>query len=305
MPDIDVDFCQDRREEVIEHVRVKYGSELVSQIITYGNLKAKAATKDIARIVGLDFNASNRIAKLIPDDLGITLDDAIKEENIATRIEGDPVVGRLFNLAKRVEGMTRQTGVHAAGVVIADRPLVEHAPLYRDGPEGGPVVQYDMKSAESVGLIKFDFLGLKTLDQIRDAVNMIERNTGERPDMDTLPVDDEATFALLQRGDGLGVFQVESSGMRELLTRLRPSNIDDLIALLWPCTDRVRSLGHGRHVHRLQARTEGHRVPPPRASSPFSRAPTAASSTRSRSCRSRRSERLLSGRGRPPSSRHG
>jgi len=232
MPDIDVDFCQDRREEVIEHVRVKYGSELVSQIITYGNLKAKAATKDIARIVGLDFNASNRIAKLIPDDLGITLDDAIKEENIATRIEGDPVVGRLFNLAKRVEGMTRQTGVHAAGVVIADRPLVEHAPLYRDGPQGGPVVQYEMKAAEGVGLIKFDFLGLKTLDQIRDAANMIERNTGERPDVDTLPVDDEATFALLQRGDGLGVFQVESSGMRELLTRLRPSNIDDLIALL-------------------------------------------------------------------------
>ncbi len=232
MPDIDVDFCQDRREEVIEHVRHKYGTELVSQIITYGNLKAKAATKDIARIVGLDFNASNQIAKLIPDDLGITLESAVKEENIATRIEGDPVVGRLFNLARRVEGMTRQTGVHAAGVVIADRPLVEHAPLYRDGPEGGPVVQYEMKAAEGVGLIKFDFLGLKTLDQIRDAALMIERNTGERPDVDTLPLDDEATFALLQRGDALGVFQVESSGMRELLTRLRPSNIDDLIALL-------------------------------------------------------------------------
>lgn len=232
MPDIDVDFCQDRREEVIEHVRVKYGSDLVSQIITYGNLKAKAATKDIARIVGLDFNASNRIAKLIPDDLGITLGDAVKEERIATRIDGDPVVGRLFSLAQRVEGMTRQTGVHAAGVVIADRPLVEHAPLYRDGPEGGPVVQYEMKAAEGVGLIKFDFLGLKTLDQIRDAVEMIGRNTGEFPDVNDLPLDDDATFALLQRGDGLGVFQVESSGMRELLTRLRPSNIDDLIALL-------------------------------------------------------------------------
>ncbi len=214
MPDIDVDFCQDRREEVIEHVRVKYGSDLVSQIITYGNLKAKAATKDIARIVGLDFNASNRIAKLIPDDLGITLGDAVKEERIATRIDGDPVVGRLFSLARRVEGMTRQTGVHAAGVVIADRPLVEHAPLYRDGPEGGPVVQYEMKAAEGVGLIKFDFLGLKTLDQIRDAVEMIGRNTGDFPDVNDLPLDDEATFALLQRGDGLGVFQVESSGMR-------------------------------------------------------------------------------------------
>lgn len=232
MPDIDVDFCQDRREEVISHVRDKYGSELVSQIITYGNLKAKAATKDIARIVGLDFNASNRIAKLIPDDLGITLKDAVREERIAHRIDGDPVVGRLFNLAQRVEGLTRQTGVHAAGVVIADRPLVEHAPLYRDGPEGGPVVQYEMKAAEGVGLIKFDFLGLKTLDQIRDAIAMVGRNTGEYPDVNELPLDDDATFALLQRGDGLGVFQVESSGMRELLTRLRPSNIDDLIALL-------------------------------------------------------------------------
>ena len=232
MPDIDVDFCQDRREEVIEHVRDKYGADLVSQIITYGNLKAKAATKDIARIVGIDFNTSNRLAKLIPDDLGITLEGAIKEESIATRIEGDPVVGRLFSLAQRVEGMTRQTGVHAAGVVIADRPLVEHAPLYRDGPDGGPVVQFEMKAAEGVGLIKFDFLGLKTLDQIRDAVKMIGRNTGEFPNVNDLPLDDEATFALLQRGDGLGVFQVESSGMRELLTRLRPSNIDDLIALL-------------------------------------------------------------------------
>ena len=209
MPDIDVDFCQDRREEVIEHVRQKYGSDLVSQIITYGNLKAKAATKDIARIVGLDFNASNRIAKLIPDDLGIKLKDAVKEESIANRIDGDPVVGRLFRLAQRVEGMTRQTGVHAAGVVIADRPLVEHAPLYRDGPEGGPVVQYEMKAAEGVGLIKFDFLGLKTLDQIRDAVLMIGRNTGEFPDTAEIPLDDEATFALLQRGDGLGDFQVE------------------------------------------------------------------------------------------------
>jgi len=232
MPDIDVDFCQDRREEVIHHVRDKYGSELVSQIITYGNLKAKAALKDIARICGVDFNQANRIAKLIPDDLGMTLDLAMGEERLRAQVSDDPMVGRLISLAKRVEGMTRQTGVHAAGVVIADKALVEHAPLYRDGPEGGPVVQFDMKSAESVGLIKFDFLGLKTLDQIRDALELIERNTGEQIDLADLPHDDPATFELLQRGDGLGVFQVESSGMRDLLTRLRPSSIDDLIALL-------------------------------------------------------------------------
>jgi len=232
MPDIDVDFCQDRREEVITHTREKYGSDLVSQIITYGKLQAKAALKDVARVLGLDFNAADRIAKLVPNELGIKLGKALEDERLKALVEGDPVVGRVAALALRVEGMTRQTGVHAAGVVIADRPLVEHAPLYRDGPEGGPVVQYEMKAAESVGLIKFDFLGLKTLDQIRDAVIMVERNTGERPDMDRLPLDDQETFELLQRGDGLGVFQVESSGMRELLTRLLPSNIDDLIALL-------------------------------------------------------------------------
>ncbi len=232
MPDIDVDFCQDRREEVIHHVRDKYGSELVSQIITYGNLKAKAALKDIARICGLDFNQANRIAKLVPDELGVTLDRAMGEERLRYQVSDDPMVSRLVSLAKRVEGMTRQTGVHAAGVVIADRALVEHAPLYRDGPDGGPVVQFDMKSAESVGLIKFDFLGLKTLDQIRDALTLIERNTGERISLEDLPLDDEPTFQLLQKGDGLGVFQVESSGMRELLSRLRPSSIDDLIALL-------------------------------------------------------------------------
>ncbi|MFO0003514.1 MAG: DNA polymerase III subunit alpha, partial [bacterium] len=138
-------------------------------------------------------------------------------------MQSDPKVRRVVELARRVEGLTRQTGVHAAGVVVADRPLTELTPLYRDGPEGGPVVQYDMKSAESIGLIKFDFLGLKTLDQIRDAVAMVERNTGERIDMSAIPVDDATSWKLFQRGDGLGVFQVESSGMRDLLTRLRPS----------------------------------------------------------------------------------
>ena len=232
MPDIDVDFCQDRREEVIHHVSEKYGSPLVSQIITYGKLQAKAAIKDVARLLGLDFNFANRIASLVPDELGIKLEKAVQEPALRSLMEGDPIVGRVISLAQRVEGMVRQTGVHAAGVVISDRPIVEHAPLYRDGPDGGPVVQFDMKSAESIGLIKFDFLGLKTLDQLRDAVKMIERNTGEKIDLSLLPFDDEATFKLLQRGDGLGVFQVESSGMRELLIRLKPTTIDDLIALL-------------------------------------------------------------------------
>ncbi|MFZ5482221.1 MAG: DNA polymerase III subunit alpha [Myxococcota bacterium] len=233
MPDIDVDFAQDRREEVIEHVRQKYSPPYVSQIITYGKLQAKAALKDAARACDLTFNEADRIAKLVPNQLNITLKEALEQEpRLVALVDSDPKARRVMDLARRVEGITRQTGVHAAGVVVADRPLVELAPLYRDSPEGGPVVQYDMKSAESIGLIKFDFLGLKTLDQIRDAVAMIERNTGERIDMSAVPVDDEKTWKMLQKGDGLGVFQVESSGMRDLLTRLRPTCLDDLVALV-------------------------------------------------------------------------
>lgn len=232
MPDIDVDFAQDRREEVIQHTREKYGHEYVSQIITYGKLQAKMAIRDVARVCDLGFNEADRIAKAIPDELGISLEKALKEERLIALMESDPKVRRTVQLAQSVEGLTRQTGVHAAGVVIADRPLVQLAPLYRDGPEGGPVVQYDMKSAESIGLIKFDFLGLKTLDQIRDAIALIERNTGTEIDIDQIPEDDPPTFELLQAGDGLGVFQVESSGMRDLLTKLRPSTLEDLVALV-------------------------------------------------------------------------
>jgi DNA polymerase-3 subunit alpha len=233
MPDIDVDFCQDRREEAIEHVRVKYGAPLVSQIITYGTLKAKAAIRDVARVLDLNFNEADRIAKLVPDQLGIKLAEALEAEpRLAALREGDPKVRRVLDVAMAVEGTMRQTGVHAAGVVIADQPLVRYAPLYRDEPEGGPVVQYDMKSAESIGLIKFDFLGLKTLDQIRDAVKFVQANHGVQIDMSRIPVDDEATYALLQEGDALGVFQLESSGMRELLTRLQPDCVDDMVALV-------------------------------------------------------------------------
>lgn len=233
MPDIDVDFCQDRREEAIVHVREKYGAPLVSQIITYGRLKAKAAVRDMARVLDLNFTEADRISKMVPDALGTTLTDALEQtEQLRNLRQGDPRIRRVIDLALKVENNIRQTGVHAAGVVIADRPLVEYAPLYRDGPNGGPVVQYDMKSAESIGLIKFDFLGLKTLDQIRDAVAMIEVNHGIAVDMSDIPVDDAPTYTLLQAGDALGVFQLESSGMRELLTRLRPNVIDDMVALV-------------------------------------------------------------------------
>ncbi|MBN2799201.1 MAG: DNA polymerase III subunit alpha [Deltaproteobacteria bacterium] len=233
MPDIDVDFCQDRREEAIVHVRDKYGADLVSQIITFGTLRAKAAIRDVARVLGIGPQDADYYAKLVPDELNITLDKALEQvEALRVMRANDPRFRRLWDLAAMAEGAIRQTGVHAAGVVVADRPLVEYAPLYRDSADGGPVVQYAMKSAEGIGLIKFDFLGLKTLDQIRDAVAMIERNHGVSLDMADVDEDDEPTYHLLQEGDTLGVFQLESSGMRELLGRLKPNVLDDLVALV-------------------------------------------------------------------------
>jgi DNA polymerase-3 subunit alpha len=233
MPDIDVDFAQDRREEVITHVRDKYGADYVSQIITYGTLKAKAAVRDVARSVDLNFQEADRIAKLVPDQLGITLSEALDQEpRLRDLRDGDPRVRRVLALAEAIEGTVRQTGVHAAGVVISDRPLLTYAPLYRDEPEGGPVLQFDMKSAEAIGLVKFDFLGLKTLDQMRDTVRLVRENHGVDIDLLALPEDDEAAYTLLCDGDALGLFQLESSGMRELLGRLRPSSMDDMVALV-------------------------------------------------------------------------
>ncbi len=231
MPDIDVDFCQDRREEAIEHVREVYGPPLVSQIITYGKLAAKAAVKDIARSLGVPFGASNELTGMVPDKPGTKLKDALAEEGVEPRLALNPLYNRVFKLALNIEGKTRQTGIHAAGVVIADRPLVEHAPLYRDGPEGGPVVQYDMKSSESLGLIKFDFLGLKTLDQIRDALVIIKENHNVDVDMENLPTDaSDPAYTLLQKGDSIGVFQLESEGMQKLLESMQPESLEDVIA---------------------------------------------------------------------------
>ena len=230
MPDIDVDFCQDRREDAIKHVRDKYGSELVSQIITYGKMAARAAIKDIARALGVEFQASNELAGFVPEKPGTKLQEALDLPIVQNYMETNPLAKRVFSLAKSVENMTRQTGIHAAGVVIADKPLEVYAPLYRDGDDGGPVVQYDMKSAESIGLIKFDFLGLKTLDQIRDALKFIKYNHGEDIDIGIIPLDDLKAYKLLQAGDTVGVFQLESEGMQGLLKRMAPENIEDVIA---------------------------------------------------------------------------
>jgi DNA polymerase-3 subunit alpha len=190
MPDFDIDFCQDRRGEVIKYVVQKYGFDSVSQIITYGKLQARAAIKDVGRVLGMTFAEVDVVSKLIPDKLGIHLKEALEmEPRIGELMESDPQVNTLMELAQRIEGMVRHAGIHAAGVVIADGNLVQHAPLYK-GAEGENVVQYDMKHAEKIGLIKFDFLGLKTLTHIHNALSLIKKNRGIDLKPQDIPLND-------------------------------------------------------------------------------------------------------------------
>jgi DNA polymerase-3 subunit alpha len=232
MPDIDIDFCQAKRKLAIEHVQKKYGKELVSQIITYGKLAARAAVKDACRILGIPFLTSNEIAKMVPEKVGIKLNEVLEDKKIVARMQLDPLISRVFTLAKKLEGTTRQVGVHAAGVVIADRPLVEHSPMYKDwkDPNAMPVIQYDMGSSETIGLIKFDFLGLKTLDQIDQTVKFVKSIHNKNIDMAEIDLTDDKTYSLLSKGDTVGVFQLESSGMQALMRSMKPQSIEDVIA---------------------------------------------------------------------------
>jgi DNA polymerase-3 subunit alpha len=237
MPDFDIDFCQSRREEVIRYVTRKYGEERVSQIITFGSMKAKAVVRDVGRVLGMELGKVNTIAKLIPTDMKMTLEKArAQEERLEALIESDDEVARLFDLAVKLEGKHRNAGKHAAGVIIGREPLVENAPLFKVPGEDSKVVQWDMGNAEKMGLIKFDFLGLKTLTVIDIACRLIRqhdpREEAKTFDLSRIPMDDPASFALLQRGQTGAVFQVESSGMRDLLTRLRPDCFEDIIALV-------------------------------------------------------------------------
>ena len=236
MPDIDVDFCEAQREKVIEYVRQRYavpGGPAVSQIITFGKLKAKAVLKDVGRAMDMSFSETDRLAKLIPNVLNITLDEAIRQEpRLQQEIKNHPQVAKLFDIAKRLEGLNRHASVHAAGVVISDgRPLVEHLPLYK-GSNDEVVTQFDMKGVETIGLIKFDFLGLKNLTLIKHCLEMVEKNRGQKILLDQIELEDKEVFKLLCAADTLGVFQLESSGMRQLITRLRPSCFEDVIALV-------------------------------------------------------------------------
>lgn len=241
-PDIDIDFCQERRELVIQYVKQKYGEASVAQIATFGTMAAKAALKDVGRVFDIPLERVNAITKQVPARLNVTIDDALVEsQDFKKQYESDPQVREWVDIARRLEGTNRNVGTHAAGVVIANGDLTDYVPVQRppkrgdDGAKNGDVAittQWVMGDLESIGLLKMDFLGLRNLTVLDSTVKLIQKTRGITIDPQTLPLDDAKTFQLLQRGDAKGVFQLESDGMRELLKRMKPDNIRDLIAVI-------------------------------------------------------------------------
>jgi DNA polymerase-3 subunit alpha len=246
MPDIDIDFSVKGRDTVIQYVADKYGRESVAQIVTFGRMFPRAATRDAARVLGFDYGAGDRIAKLIPEPImgrSKSFDAYLAEEPELRRVYDTEAEARqIIEVAKGLEGIVRNSSIHAAAVVIADRPLTDIVPLQLAEEKSGPagengerafrtVTQYSMKPIEEIGLLKMDFLGLRNLDVIEAALDIIEESTGERPDMTSLPLDDEKAYEMLQRGDSIGVFQFESDGMRDALRKVRPTEFNDLVAL--------------------------------------------------------------------------
>lgn len=234
MPDFDIDFCQDRREEVIRYVQKKYGRDQVAQIITFGSLQARAVLRDVGRVLQMPYGQVDRICKLVPNNPAnpVTLKQAIEDEpKLQEARQEEAIVEDLFDIALRLEGLYRHASTHAAGIVIGDRPLHELVPLYRDPRSDMPVTQYNMKWVEPAGLVKFDFLGLKTLTVLKTAVNFIQQK-GTMVELSTIPLDHSATFEMLQRGETVGVFQLESQGMRKALIGMKPDRFEDIIALV-------------------------------------------------------------------------
>jgi DNA polymerase-3 subunit alpha len=233
MPDIDVDFCVNGREDVYHYVVKRYGgSEYVSQIVTFGKMKARLVIRDVGRALDMPLNEVDAIAKLVPDDLNITLEDAIqKEPRLREKLEESKSVADLIDISKTLEGLSRHASTHAAGVVIGDKPLVEYLPLYK-GKKGEVLTQADMKVVEKIGLVKFDFLGLRNLTIIAETLSIISAQGKTPPDMENLDLSDPAVYRLLASGDTDGVFQLESPGMKGLLTRLKPENFSELTALI-------------------------------------------------------------------------
>ena len=234
MPDFDIDFCQSRRDEVIAYVQQKYGREQVAQIITFGKLQARAVMRDVGRVLQMSYGQVDRLCKMVPNNPAnpVTLAEAIDgEPRLQAERDSDPQVAELIEISLKLEGLYRHASTHAAGVVIGDRPLQQLVPLYRDPKSDMPVTQFNMKWVEKAGLVKFDFLGLKTLTVLEKAVELLA-DTGVRVDINSLPLDDKATYELMGRGDTVGVFQLESAGMRDVLRKMKPDKFEDIIALV-------------------------------------------------------------------------
>jgi DNA polymerase-3 subunit alpha len=234
MPDFDIDFCQERRDEVVRYVQQKYGTDRVAHIIALGSLQARAAVRDVGRVLQMPLGLVDRIAKLVPNPPGkpVSIRDAVSgEPRLETIAEQEPAARRLFAIVERIEGLYRHASTHPAGVVIGDRPLDEVVPLYRDPRSDMPVTQFDYEDAEKAGLVKFDFLGLKTLTVIAKAEELLKRR-GIALDTQAIGFEDGTTFEMLSRGESVGVFQLEGAGMRDLLRKMRPDHINDLVALV-------------------------------------------------------------------------
>jgi DNA polymerase-3 subunit alpha len=234
MPDFDIDFCQSRRDEVISYVQQKYGRAQVAQIITFGKLQARAVLRDVGRVLQMPYGQIDRLCKMVPNNPAnpVTLAEAINiEPRLQAERDSDQQVAELMEISLKLEGLYRHASTHAAGVVIGDRPLQELVPLYRDPKSDMPVTQFNMKWVEKAGLVKFDFLGLKTLTVLEKAVELLAE-TGVTLDINNLPLDDTATYELMGRGDTIGVFQLESAGMRDVLRKMKPDKFEDIIALV-------------------------------------------------------------------------
>lgn len=235
MPDFDIDFCQDRRDETIRYVQQKYGVDRVAQIITHGKLQARAVLRDVGRVLQMPYGQVDRLCKLVPNNPAnpVTLPEAIEAEpRLREARDSEPIVAQLLEKAQKLEGLYRHASTHAAGMVIGDRPLEELVPLYRDPKSSMPVTQFNWKMVEAAGLVKFDFLGLKTLTVLQKAVEMVKRCREITVDLPALPLDDRKSYELLARADTVGVFQLESTGMRESLKRLKPDRFEDIIAMV-------------------------------------------------------------------------
>ena len=235
MPDFDIDFCQEKRDRVISYVQQKYGADRVAQIITHGKLQARAVLRDVGRVLQMPYGQVDRLCKLVPNNPAnpVTLRQAIDgEPKLQEERDNDAMVARLLEISENLEGLYRHASTHAAGMVIGDRPLEELVPIYRDPKSSMPVTQFNWKLVEAAGLVKFDFLGLKTLTVLEKAVQLVKRGRGITVDLPSLPLDDVKSYQLLARADTAGVFQLESTGMRESLKRLKPDRFEDIIAMV-------------------------------------------------------------------------